>query len=142
MAAGIEHARGEIMVTMDGDLQNDPADIEHLLEQIEAGYDIVVGWRHQRQDKLITRKIPSTIANWLIGKVTGVPIRDNGCSLKAYRADADQEHSAVLGDAPLHSGHGLDRRAACRRRSRYATMRAASANPSTACHVSTKSCWT
>src|SRR5688572_751336 len=75
MAAGIEHARGEVIVTMDGDLQNDPADIKHLLEQIEAGYDIVVGWRHNRQDKLVTRKIPSRIANVLIGKVTGVPIR-------------------------------------------------------------------
>ena len=86
MAAGIEHANGEVLVTMDGDLQNDPADIELLLEQIESGYDLVVGWRHNRQDKLITRKIPSRIANWLIGRVTGVPIRDNGCSLKAFRA--------------------------------------------------------
>src|SRR4029079_4196238 len=86
MAAGIEHANGEVLVTMDGDLQNDPADIALLLEQIEAGFDLVVGWRHNRQDKLITRKIPSRIANWLIGRVTGVPIRDNGCSLKAFRA--------------------------------------------------------
>ena len=87
MAAGIEHAHGKILVTMDGDLQNDPADIPLLLEQIDAGFDVVVGWRHNRQDKLVTRKIPSRIANWLIGKVTGVPIRDNGCSLKAFRAD-------------------------------------------------------
>ena len=86
MAAGIEHANGEVLVTMDGDLQNDPADIALLLEQIESGYDLVVGWRHNRQDKLLTRKIPSRIANWLIGRVTGVPIRDNGCSLKAFRA--------------------------------------------------------
>jgi hypothetical protein len=71
---------------MDGDLQNDPADIVLLLEQIDAGFDVVVGWRHNRQDKLISRKIPSRIANWLIGKVTRVPIRDNGCSLKAFRA--------------------------------------------------------
>jgi len=87
MAAGIEHATGEILVTMDGDLQNDPADIRLLLEKIDAGFDIVVGWRHDRQDKLVSRKIPSRIANWLIGKVTGVPIRDNGCSLKAFRGD-------------------------------------------------------
>ncbi len=87
MAAGIEHAHGEVLVTMDGDLQNDPADIGLLLEKIEQGYDIVVGWRHNRQDKLVSRKIPSRIANWLIGKVTGVPIRDNGCSLKAFRGD-------------------------------------------------------
>ncbi|MEX0870347.1 MAG: glycosyltransferase, partial [Aquisalimonadaceae bacterium] len=96
MAAGIDYASGEILVTMDGDLQNDPADIPFLIEQIHAGYDIVVGWRHKRQDKLISRKIPSRIANWLIGKVTGVPIRDNGCSLKAYRAD-------VIKRIPLYS---------------------------------------
>jgi glycosyltransferase involved in cell wall biosynthesis len=86
MAAGIAHARGQILVTMDGDLQNDPRDIKLFLDKIDEGYDIVVGWRHNRQDKLVTRKIPSRIANWLIGKVTGVPIRDNGCSLKAFRA--------------------------------------------------------
>jgi glycosyltransferase involved in cell wall biosynthesis len=86
MAAGIEHARGDILITMDGDLQNDPADIEHFLAKIDEGYDIVVGWRFNRQDKLVSRKIPSRIANWLIGKVTGVPIKDNGCSLKAFRA--------------------------------------------------------
>ncbi len=96
MAAGIEHARGEILVTMDGDLQNDPADIERLLAKIDEGYDIVVGGRFRRQDKLITRKIPSKIANWLIGKVTGVPISDNGCSLKAFRA-------TVIKNIPLYS---------------------------------------
>lgn len=96
MAAGIDHARGDILVTMDGDLQNDPADIPILVEQIRAGYDVVVGWRHKRQDKLITRRIPSLIANWLIGWVTGVPIRDNGCSLKAYRA-------CVIKEVPLYS---------------------------------------
>ena len=86
MAAGIAEARGEIIVTMDGDLQNDPADIGELLARIDEGNDIVVGWRHDRQDKLWSRKVPSRIANALIAKVTGVPIRDNGCSLKAYRA--------------------------------------------------------
>jgi len=86
MAAGIAEARGEIIVTMDGDLQNDPADIGELLARIDEGNDIVVGWRYDRQDKLWTRKVPSRIANALIAKVTGVPIRDNGCSLKAYRA--------------------------------------------------------
>jgi glycosyltransferase involved in cell wall biosynthesis len=86
MAAGIAQSSGEVIVTMDGDLQNDPADIGNLLQKIDAGYDIVVGWRYERQDKLISRKIPSRIANRLIAKVTGVPIRDNGCSLKAYRA--------------------------------------------------------
>lgn len=86
MAAGIDHARGDILITMDGDLQNDPSDIPMMLDELKQGYDIVVGWRHKRQDKLISRKIPSKIANWLIGKVTGVPIKDNGCSLKVYRA--------------------------------------------------------
>src|SRR5688572_3022619 len=96
MAAGIEHANGEVLVTMDGDLQNDPADIALLLEQIDAGFDLVVGWRHNRQDKLLSRKIPSRIANWLIGHVTGVPIRDNGCSLKAFRA-------SLIKSIPLYS---------------------------------------
>jgi glycosyltransferase involved in cell wall biosynthesis len=96
MAAGIERARGRILVTMDGDLQNDPADIASFLAKIDEGYDIVVGWRFNRQDKLISRKIPSRIANWLIGAVTGVPIKDNGCSLKAYRA-------SVIKQIPLYS---------------------------------------
>ena len=96
MAAGIEYAHGEILITMDGDLQNDPADIEHFLAKISEGYDIVVGWRFKRQDKLVSRKIPSKIANWLIGKVTGVPITDNGCSLKAFRA-------SLIKNIPLYS---------------------------------------
>lgn len=96
MAAGIRYARGSILVTMDGDLQNDPADIALLLNSIATGFDIAVGWRHNRQDKLITRRVPSRIANWLIGKVTGVPIRDNGCSLKAFRAD-------LIKNIPLYS---------------------------------------
>lgn len=86
MVAGMDHARGRILVTLDADLQNDPADIPVLIEKIDQGYDLVVGWRHERQDKTLSRKLPSMLANWLIGKVTGVPIRDNGCSLKAYRA--------------------------------------------------------
>jgi len=96
MAAGIDHAEGEIIITMDGDLQNDPTDIPQFVEEIRAGNDIVVGWRHDRKDKVLTRKIPSIIANWLIGKVTGVPIKDNGCSLKAYRAK-------VIKNVPLYS---------------------------------------
>ena len=96
MAAGIDNACGEILVTMDGDLQNDPNDIPELVGKIKEGYDIAVGWRHKRQDKLITRKIPSKIANKLIGKVTGVPIKDNGCSLKAYKAH-------IIKNIPLYS---------------------------------------
>lgn len=86
MVAGIDHARGRVLITMDGDLQNDPQDIPLFLEKIEEGYDLVVGWRHNRQDHW-SRVLPSKVANWLIGRVTGVPIKDNGCSLKAYRAD-------------------------------------------------------
>ena len=86
MAAGFELARGDVVISMDGDLQNDPADIPHLLAKMDEGYDIVCGWRKNRQDKLWSRRVPSVAANWLIGKVTGVQIHDNGCSLKAYRA--------------------------------------------------------
>jgi len=96
MVAGIKHAKGDIIVTMDGDLQNDPSDIKTLVDKIGEGYDIVVGWRYKRQDKLISRKIPSVIANWIIGKVTGVPIKDNGCSLKAYRSE-------IIKSVPLYS---------------------------------------
>jgi len=96
MAAGIDHARGRYIVTMDGDLQNDPADIPVMLAELTDDYDLVVGWRKNRQDKLITRKVPSWIANRLIGKVTGVPIKDNGCSLKVYRA-------SVIKQVPLYS---------------------------------------
>ena len=87
MVAGMEHAQGATLVTMDADLQNDPADIPKLLAKIREGYDLVVGWRYQRQDKLFSRRLPSVVANRLIAKVTGVDIKDNGCSLKAYRAD-------------------------------------------------------
>lgn len=87
LACGIDQARGGIIVTMDGDLQNDPADIPRLLQTLAEGYDVVCGWRHQRQDKLLTRRIPSLIANRLIGWLTGVRLHDYGCSLKAYRAD-------------------------------------------------------
>lgn len=86
MAAGFEYAKGATIISMDGDLQNDPADIPRLLAKLDEGYDVVCGWRKNRQDKLISRRFPSVIANWIIGRVTGVRIHDNGCSLKAYRA--------------------------------------------------------
>jgi glycosyltransferase involved in cell wall biosynthesis len=86
MAAGFQYAKGAIILSMDGDLQNDPADIPRLLAKLAEGYDVVCGWRKDRQDKLLSRRVPSVIANFLIGKITGVPIHDNGCSLKAYRA--------------------------------------------------------
>ena len=87
MAAGFEAAQGHTIVTMDGDLQNDPQDILALVEKLDEGYDLVSGWRRNRQDAALTRLLPSKIANIIIRKVTGVKIRDYGCSLKAYRAD-------------------------------------------------------
>jgi glycosyltransferase involved in cell wall biosynthesis len=85
--AGIQHAQGEIIVTMDGDLQNDPRDIPRMLETIQGGYDLVNGWRRDRQDAWVNRKLPSRIANWLIRRVTGVSVRDLGCTLRAMRSD-------------------------------------------------------
>ena len=90
MAAGFAHARGDIIITLDGDLQNDPADIPMLLAKIDEGYDVVSGWRVNRKDKLFTRRIPSICANWLISKITGVKLHDYGCTLKAYRREVAQ----------------------------------------------------
>jgi glycosyltransferase involved in cell wall biosynthesis len=87
MAAGFAYAVGQVMVSLDADLQNDPADIPMLLGKLEEGYDLVSGWRVNRQDAALTRLLPSKIANWLIGHVTGVDLHDYGCSLKAYRAE-------------------------------------------------------
>src|ERR687885_1859414 len=88
MAAGIDAARGKVLIPMDADLQNDPADITRLLDKLDEGYDVVSGWRKNRQDKLVTRKIPSMIANRLISWIGGVPLHDYGCSLKAYRRES------------------------------------------------------
>lgn len=87
MSAGFKYAQGQVIVTLDGDLQNDPTDIPCLLAKLEEGYDLVSGWRKNRQDAALTRLLPSKIANWLISKVTGVKIHDYGCSLKAYRTE-------------------------------------------------------
>jgi glycosyltransferase involved in cell wall biosynthesis len=87
MMAGFDHARGRTVVSLDGDLQNDPRDIPALLAKLEEGYDLVCGWRQQRQDKFLLRKVPSWVANRIIRRLTGVQITDNGCSLKAYRRD-------------------------------------------------------
>ena len=91
MSAGIDAAEGEILIPMDADLQNDPADIKRLLDKLDEGYDVVSGWRKNRQDKLISRKIPSQIANRIISWIGGVPLHDYGCSLKAYRRDVIQD---------------------------------------------------
>ncbi len=87
IAAGIDHAQGDVIVLMDADLQNDPVDIPMMIGKIKEGYDVVSGWRVNRQDKLITRKLPSNTANWLISTVTGVHLHDYGCTLKAYRRE-------------------------------------------------------
>jgi len=91
MSAGIDAAKGEILIPMDADLQNDPADISRLLDKLNEGYDVVSGWRKNRQDKLISRKIPSQIANRIISWIGGVPLHDYGCSLKAYRREVIQD---------------------------------------------------
>jgi glycosyltransferase involved in cell wall biosynthesis len=91
MSAGIDAARGDILIPMDADLQNDPADIARLLEKLDEGYDVVSGWRKNRQDKLVSRKIPSQIANKVISMIGGVHLHDYGCSLKAYRRDVLQD---------------------------------------------------
>ena len=96
MRAGIQLARGRIIVTMDGDLQNDPQDIPLLVQRVEQGNDLVVGWRRDRKDPLLSRTLPSRIANWLIGWITGVNVHDSGCSLKAYR-------SRMIKCVPLYS---------------------------------------
>jgi glycosyltransferase involved in cell wall biosynthesis len=87
MMAGLDHARGEIIVPMDGDLQNDPADIGRLLARLDEGFDVVSGWRKDRQDHAIKRNLPSRLANSLISRVSGVHLHDYGCSLKAYRRE-------------------------------------------------------
>ncbi len=86
MYAGFQHASGEVVITLDADLQNDPEDIPNLLQKLEEGYDIVSGWRKDRKDPFLSRKVPSMIANWIISKVTGVELHDYGCTLKAYRS--------------------------------------------------------
>lgn len=87
LSAGFDYATGEIIISLDADLQNDPADIALLIQKIEEGYDIVSGWRKSRKDKLLTRRLPSAVANWLISRTTQVKLHDYGCTLKAFRHD-------------------------------------------------------
>ncbi|MHC4882594.1 MAG: glycosyltransferase family 2 protein [Planctomycetota bacterium] len=88
MSAGFKYARGKIIIPMDADGQNDPADIPKLVAKLEEGYDIVSGWRKERKDNAVTRTLPSRMANWMIGKITGIRLHDYGCTLKAYRAES------------------------------------------------------
>jgi len=97
LAAGFDHARGQVVIPLDGDLQNDPADIPRLLAKLDEGYDVVSGWRRTRHDRLLTRKVPSWLANWFIGKITGVRLHDYGCTLKAYRREV-VEHLNLYGE--------------------------------------------
>lgn len=97
ISAGFDHAQGEVIITLDGDLQNDPTDIPRLLAKLEEGYDVVSGWRRSRKDPLITRKIPSQAANFIIGKLTGVKLHDYGCTFKAYRREV-VEHINLYGE--------------------------------------------
>jgi glycosyltransferase involved in cell wall biosynthesis len=87
MSAGFHLARGDVVITMDADLQNDPADIPKLLEKMDEGFDVVSGWRKDRKDPFINRRLPSMLANWLISRITGVALHDYGCTLKAYRRE-------------------------------------------------------
>lgn len=91
MTAGVEYASGDVLLFMDADRQNDPADIPLMIDKLNEGFDVVSGWRKNRKDKAFSRKVPSKIANWIIRKIAGVPIHDLGCSLKAYRADLIKE---------------------------------------------------
>jgi glycosyltransferase involved in cell wall biosynthesis len=95
ISAGIDHSRGEILCLMDGDLQNDPADIPRLLEKLAEGYDVVSGWRRMRHDSFLTRRLPSAVANWVISWMGGVKLHDIGCTLKVYRRE-------VLSDVRLY----------------------------------------
>jgi len=90
IAAGIDYSSGEVIVLIDADMQNDPSDIPMMLDKIDEGYDVVSGWRMDRKDPFLTRRFPSRVANWLISRVTGVPLHDYGCTLKAYRRDVLQ----------------------------------------------------
>ena len=91
MSAGFTHSRGEVIVALDADLQNDPADIPMLMDKLNEGYDVVSGWRKNRKDKALTRRLPSKVANGLIAWITGVRLHDYGCTLKAYRREILQE---------------------------------------------------
>ncbi len=97
MMAGFDAAKGEIIIALDGDGQNDPAEIPKLLEELDKGFDVVSGWRKDRKDKTLSRKIPSRVANAIISRVSGVHLHDYGCSLKAYRRDS-LEHVKLYGE--------------------------------------------
>jgi glycosyltransferase involved in cell wall biosynthesis len=102
MVAGMDHSRGDVIIPLDADLQNDPNSVPALMAKIDEGYDVVSGWRAARQDTFISRKLPSQIANRLISSVSGVHLHDYGCTLKAYRREVLDPGQPVRRDAPLH----------------------------------------
>ena len=111
LSAGFDHARGDVIITMDGDLQNDPADIPKMLDKINQGYDVVAGWRHKRQDPFLNRRLPSMIANRIISFTTGVKLHDYGCTLKAFKREV-VEHIELYGEMhrfipAIASGFGI-----------------------------------
>ncbi len=91
LSAGFAHARGKVIVAIDADLQNDPADIPEMIARLDEGFDVVSGWRKKRHDNAVTRLLPSKIANWLISRITGVKLHDYGCTLKVYRREVLEE---------------------------------------------------
>jgi glycosyltransferase involved in cell wall biosynthesis len=91
LSAGFAHARGKVIVAIDADLQNDPADIPEMIAKLDEGFDVVSGWRKKRHDNAVTRLLPSKIANWLISRITGVKLHDYGCTLKVYRREVLEE---------------------------------------------------
>ncbi len=141
LACGFKHAQGEFVVAIDGDGQNDPADIPRLLAKLEEGYDLVSGWRMERwQNAVLTRRLPSLTANWLISSMTGVRLHDYGCTLKAYRGELAQRAQALRRDASLRPG---DRGRAGRAdlpSSKSNSARGAPAAPSMACGGSSARC--
>ena len=110
LAAGFDHAAGEIVIAMDGDLQHAPEDIPAMLKPLDEGYDLVSGWRKRRVDNFFIRRLPSATANWLMKKLSGVDIHDFGTTFKAYKRDLLAAHPPVRRTAPVHSGPGLGRR--------------------------------
>ncbi len=106
LSAGFDMAQGEIIITMDGDLQNDPRDIPALVAKLREGYDIVSGWREKRQDPFFSRRLPSMIANKMISWVTGVNLHDYGCTLKAFKQEVAKNIRLVWGVASLYPGRG------------------------------------
>ena len=140
MHAGIQNARGEYIVTIDGDLQNEPRDIPAMLDRLDDGYDLVHGWRKNRKDATLNRKLPSRIANGLISRVTGFPIHDLGCTLKAIRREIAVQlelYGEMHRFIPILA-HQLGRGAS---KSKRAITRDASGKPNMASAARCESCW-